>query len=310
MNIKHLATLPALAAIDRLSSFTGAAQELGISQAAVSMQIARMENDLNVMLVERTTRSVVLSAEGKRLIEAINRPLAEIELALNDVRNRQNSGLLTVEVLSSIASKWLIPRLKGFHEQNPDLTVSVTIQDNQTQTLGADVDVGIRIANTNVPGMHSEFLTSEAIFPVCAPDVARAFREDMEGTIKSVLFLDDKMALNDGSGCNWAEQWAAFGMDDTARRPSMVFDRADLAIEAAISGQGIALGRTFISLDDIQRHQLVTPFDKVTKLRWSYYLVCRASVIGWPKVIRFKKWLLQELHKSQKDSKLLNLWID
>ncbi len=312
MIAKHIGAILALEAIDRLSSFTGAAQELGISQSAVSMKIVRLERDLNVRLVERTTRSVILSAEGKLLVESSSRAINELELALAEVKNRQKIGTLTVEVLSSIASKWLIPRLGKFHQQNPDITIAVTIQDDQTEPLGADTDIAIRIANSTVSGLYSEYLTSETIFPVCSPDLERQNRgKSLQEALETVPLLDDKMAQEDGSGCNWADFISELGLKHPSRsHPQLMFGRADLAHQAAISGQGLAIGRTFISIDDVIKGHLTVPFDSAVRMKWSYYLVSRVSVSDWPKVIRFKAWLRQELRDSQEQAKRLKLWTD
>jgi len=310
MITRHIGTLLALQAIDRLSSFSAAAQELGISQSAVSMKIVRLERELKVRLVERTTRSVILSTEGKVLVEASSQAIADLESALAGIKNRQKVGTLTVEVLSSIATKWLIPRLGKFHEQNPDIRVIVMIQDDQTEPLGADADVAIRIANSSVSGLHSEFLTSESIFPVCAPELERQIADEpIQKVLETIALLDDRMALKDGSACNWTDWIDDLGIQRRAsRQPRMVFDRADLMLQAAISGQGIGIGRTFICVDDIASDRLIVPFDHLVRLKWSYYLVSRASVSGWPKVIRFRSWLKQEFDLSQEQAKVLGLW--
>ncbi len=312
MIAKHIGTLLALEAIDRHGSFTAAAQELGVSQSAVSMKIVRLERDLKVRLVERTTRSVVLSKEGKMLVQASKSAISELETALAEVQNLQKEGELTVEVLSSIASKWLIPHLGAFHKNNPGVTVNVTIQDDQTEPLGPDADLSIRIASSALAGVHSEFLTHEAVFPVCSPDLARKLDGlPLVEAVKTIPLLDDKMALEDGSSCNWREQFPDLEIPHHEQGGQhLIFDRADLMLQAAISGQGLAIGRTYVCLDEIERGNLVAPFGVTSRLKWGYYLVSRKSINDWPKFISFRGWLQDELQKFQKRSKALNIWYD
>ncbi|MCL6285686.1 LysR family transcriptional regulator [Ruegeria sp. 2012CJ41-6] len=312
MIAKHIGTLLALEAIDRHGSFTAAAHELGVSQSAVSMKIVRLERDLKVRLVERTTRSVILSKEGKMLVQSSRSAINELEVALAEVQKLQNEGVLTVEVLSSIASKWLIPHLGGFHKKNPDITVNVTIQDNQTEPLGADADVSLRIAKSALTGLHSEFLTYEAVFPVCSPELAHELRErPLSEAVKVAPLLDDRMALEDGSGCNWQDQFPELDIQSTNRcGQHLIFDRTDLALQAAISGQGLAIGRTFLCLDEIERGNLVAPFGVTSRLKWGYYLVSRKSISDWPKLMSFKTWLVDELQNLQERAKVLKIWYE
>ncbi|WP_170574539.1 LysR substrate-binding domain-containing protein [Ruegeria atlantica] len=309
---RHIATLLALEAIDRNGSFTAAAQELGVSQSSVSMKIVRLERDLKVRLVERTTRSVVLSQEGKMLVEASRSAIGELENALADVQNLQKEGVLVVEVLSSLASKWLIPRLGSFHSQNSDVTINVKVQDDQTEPLSADSDLSLRIASSAPPGIHSEFLTYEAVFPVCSPELAREFHGmSLSEAAKRVPLLDDRMALEDGSGCNWQEQFPSVAVPTEASGGQrLVFDRSDLALQAAVSGQGLAIGRTFLCLDEIESGALVAPFGVTSRLKWGYYLVSRKSLHDWPKFLRFRAWLMDELQKIHEQAKTLKIWYD
>jgi len=310
MIARHIGTLLALEAINRHSSFTAAAQELGISQSAVSMKIARLERELSVRLVERTTRSVVLSPEGQMLVDASRNAISELNAAIAKVQTVQKHGVLTVEVLSSIASKWLIPRLGDFHEKHPGITVRVTIQDDQSEALGPDADLSIRISSSAMAGFHSEFLTFESVFPVCSPELGR----ELEGlalaeAARRAPLLDDRMALEDGSGCNWRDQFKEVQMTDpSVSDRHLVFDRTDLALQAAISGQGIAIGRTFVSLDDLERGALVCPFGVTERLKWGYYLISRSSVSDWPKVTSFKTWLEEEIGAFKERSKSLKIW--
>jgi len=276
---KYIGTLIALEAIDRLSSFTAAAKELGVSQSAISMKVVRLEREMNMKLVQRTTRSVYLSPEGKTLVQLSSAAIKEIESVLVGFKHHQEEGALMVECLSSIASKWLIPRLGKFHKKCPDISVQITIQDDQSEPIGPNVDVAIRIASSPISGTYSHFLTPESFFPVCSPSLLHDISTlSICEALNAYSILEDRMALHDGSGCNWSNWMKEMGIDeDKIEKPPILFDRADLAHQAAIAGQGLAMGRAFISIDDINHGVLIAPFDQVKKLKWSYYFVSRAK---------------------------------
>ncbi len=119
------------------------------------------------------------------------------------------------------------------------------------------------------------------------------------------------MALEDGSGCNWRDLYPDLVIthNNNCGR-NLIFERADLALQAAICGQGLALGRTFICLDEIERGNLVAPFGIKTRMKWGYYLVSRKSIAEWPKFVTFKDWLFDELQKIHKRAKSLEIWYD
>lgn len=287
-----LNSLRAFESAARQLSFTKAADELAVTQSAVSHQVAALEEWAGVPLFKRQGRAMVLTEAAARFLPAVTVALDQIALAGRKLQAVDPThGWLTVAVMPSFAAKWLVPRLADFHEKNPDMDVWIATFEAQTGALGTDVDVAIRYGRGDWPGLTSVKIMSEELFPVCAPRVA--------DRLKSPHDLAGSTLLHDELREDWAMWFAAAGLSgvDPARGPG--FDDSGLLIQAAIEGLGVALGRSVLVKGDLEAGRLARPFDIAIPAEFAYYLVYPPDLEAAPKIEVFRHWLLSTARAMQ-----------
>lgn len=280
-----LNSLRAFESAARHLSFTRAADELAVTQSAVSHQVTALEEWAGVPLFKRQGRAMVLTEAAVKFLPAVSTALDQIALAGRKLQAVDPThGWLTVAVMPSFAAKWLVPRLADFHEKNPDMDVWIATFEDQTGALGSDIDVAIRYGRGDWPGLASVRIMSEELFPVCAPRLAASLNTPAD--------LAHATLLHDELREDWAMWFAAAGLTgvDTARGPG--FDDSGLLIQAAIEGLGVALGRSVLVKGDLDAGRLVRPFDVALAAEFAYYLVYPPDLESAPKIETFRTWLL------------------
>jgi LysR family glycine cleavage system transcriptional activator len=280
-----LNSLRAFESAARHLSFTKAADELAVTQSAVSHQVNALEEWAGVPLFKRQGRAMVLTEAAVKFLPAISTALDQIALAGRKLQAVDPThGWLTVAVMPSFAAKWLVPRLADFHEKNPEMDVWIATFEAQTGALGSDIDVAIRYGRGDWPGLASVRIMSEELFPVCAPRLAASLRTPAD--------LAHATLLHDELREDWAMWFAAAGLTgvDTARGPG--FDDSGLLIQAAIEGLGVALGRSVLVKGDLDAGRLVRPFDVALGAEFAYHLVYPPDLENAPKIEVFRNWLL------------------
>jgi len=280
-----LNSLRAFESAARHLSFTKAADELAVTQSAVSHQVNALEEWAGVPLFKRQGRAMVLTEAAVKFLPAVSTALDQIALAGRKLQAVDPThGWLTVAVMPSFAAKWLVPRLADFHEKNPDMDVWIATFEAQTGALGSDIDVAIRYGRGDWPGLASVRIMSEELFPVCAPRLAASLRTPAD--------LAHATLLHDELREDWGMWFAAAGLTgvDTARGPG--FDDSGLLIQAAIEGLGVALGRSVLVKGDLDASRLVRPFDVALAAGFAYYLVYPPDLENAPKIETFRTWLL------------------
>ena len=294
-----LADLRAFEAAARHLSFTRAAAELGVTQGAVSQRIRRLEDTLGRSLFERLTRALALTADGKALAAAIGDGLARIDdgLAAIDRQRRSPRGAatLTLSVAPGFAGRWLLPRLGRFRERHPEIEVRIEAEDRLANFTSDGVDLAIRCGLGAYPGLRSELLTADAVFPVCNVTVAErglplAQPEDLLGHV----LLHDTRTEQDGGGCTWQDWFRSAGLR-VQRLDGPRFSNAHLAIEAAVNGLGIALARAALVNDDLVEGRLVRPLRHAMPAPFSYYLVHSPKASAGSHLEAFVEWLRAEV---------------
>lgn len=280
-----LNSLRAFESAARQLSFTKAADELAVTQSAVSHQVAALEEWAGIPLFKRQGRAMVLTEAATRFLPAVSAALDQIALAGRKLQAVDPAhGWLTVAVMPSFAAKWLVPRLADFHEKNPDMDVWIATFEAQTGALGSDVDVAIRYGRGDWPGLTAVKILSEELFPVCAPKLA--------GQLKAPSDLVNATLLHDELREDWSMWFRAAGLTETdpARGPG--FDDSGLLIQAAIEGLGVALGRSVLVKGDLEAGRLVRPFDIAIPAESAFYLVYPPDLENAPKIEIFRKWLV------------------
>jgi len=296
-----LNAIRAFEAAARHLSFTKAAEELFVTQAAVSHQIKALEAALDVQLFRRFNRRLMLTDAGQAYLPPLREALDGIAAATDRLRAVERTGPLKVSVLPSFGAKWLLPRLFGFRERHPEIDVLVAASDKLVDFARDDVDIGIRYGQGRYPGLRVDLLMRDEIFPVCSPRLlegAHPLRRPAD--LKHHTLLHDQVAgtEDDPDWRLWLKTAGVEGID-AGRGPG--FSHASWVIEAAITGQGVALGRQSLAGDDIAAGHLVRPFGPSMPSTFVYSVVSLPEAADQPKVRLFREWLLEEGSAEQPD---------
>src|SRR2546430_12069045 len=280
--------LKAFEAAARSESFTRAAEELSVTQGAVSHQVKALEDTLGLKLFHRERQRLILTEAGRDYLAVIRDALDQIAVGTERLLQRQESGVLTISTSHDFAAKWLVNRLSRFSEKHPDVDLRVSATTHYVDFARDDVDIAIRHGDGNWPGLDVQRLYSERLFPVCSPRLV-AGRNRI--TKAADLLKFPLLRLEDAK--NWTRLLEAAGVKATVG-PGPVLNRASMLIDAAIDGQGIALARTALAAWDLINGRLVRPVDVSLKLSNTYWIVCPKVTSSVPKIATFRNWLLAE----------------
>jgi LysR family transcriptional regulator, glycine cleavage system transcriptional activator len=292
--------LRALEAAARHMSFSAAAEELCVTPAAVSHQIKALEKKIGLQLFVRRNRAVTLSPVGQRLAGPLTVLFADMGRLIADVTGGEQASL-EVSAMPSFAAKWLAPRLSRFSIRHPTCQVRLEGADRLIDFRRDRGDIGIRYGRGDYADVFVERLTDVAAFPVVSPAFARRHREALRtvGGLLHLPLLHDEASLIAAGLPNWSRWLEAAGIDYVPTAPGLVFESVHMAIEAALAGQGVALGLTPLVDDDLRMGRLVRPFQLALQSPFSFWLVCRRARanVGW--VRRFRDWIQSELAPSR-----------
>jgi LysR family glycine cleavage system transcriptional activator len=295
-SIRGFGALPSFAAAARFQSFTEAAAELGVTQAAVSHQIRELEEQLAVKLFHRTGRAVRLTASGEILKKAVDGAFEEIAQAMNQLKPTKPS--LRVTSSPSFASKWLVPRLDRFLEQVPDVDVFIDIQSRISELSNRGHHVAIIFGSDHFPSYHVDRLGDEYVVPVCSPVLVKGIKRQRnpKDLLRHTL-LDVDWHSQGATWPNWETWLDAADLKNLPHGRIVRFVHSALAIQAAIDGQGIALGDSTLIADDLAAGRLIKPFDLVLQgpPECAYFLIGRRGLEKDAIETRFRDWLLREI---------------
>ncbi len=294
--VRRLPSLNALRAFEaaaRHLSFTRAAEELHVTQAAISHQVKALEEHLGRKLFRRLNRALLLTDDGQAYLPSVSRAFTLLNDATSDLLTTQAPGPLTVSALPSFAARWLVPRLGRFRQIRPDIDLRIDPSAALSNFAGGDVDVGIRYGRGKYPGMRADWLMTEDIFPVCSPAL-------LEGPhpLQDPGDLEHQVLLHDDGHGDWRTWLLAAGADrvDATRGP--IFTDSSMLIQAAMAAQGVALARGVLAADELAAGRLVRPFTLSLPTEYAYYLVCPINTAEQPKIAAFRDWLLGEARRE------------
>lgn len=292
-----LAGLGTFAIAARHLSFTKAAQEMHLTQGAVSQQIRQLEEKLGLVLFTRYHRRLELTVAGARLAVQLNHSFNQINELVSELQEDETSNILTVSVMPSFATKWLIPRLGSLQEAYPDLQLRIQANDREVNFQRDRIDVAIVHSHVHSSKGHIVPLMKDKVFPVCSPALAelRSLTEPHQLSQMSLLNDDSEWRFS-SPYAEW-ERWLQLA-EAKGVKPSrgISFNRGDLAVQAAIAGQGVALGRTPLVMDDIQHGRLVMPFTPILDEGHVYLFVCPEMQRQREPVQQLLKWLVGECY--------------
>jgi DNA-binding transcriptional LysR family regulator len=288
-----LNSLVAFEASARHLSFTRAGQELLVSREAVSRQIRILESHLGVRLFRRLHRAVELTEDGEAFHTTVRRGLEGIAQAAAALQRRGQPAKITVTATVAIASCWLTPRLPKFRADHPDTEIRVMVSDAPPDLAAEGIDVGFRYGDGKWPGLRAVRLFEVESFPVCAPGYLEA-----ASAIAGPADLMGHTLLNLDGAPHAMEDWYWWLQGAGVRGPTSLqilgFDNYANVIQAALDGQGIALGFGGIIDDYLEAGELVQPLAAALSKGFAVYLIAPANAKLNPKARNFFDWVLAE----------------
>lgn len=268
-------------------SFKQAAEQLFVTQAAISQHIKTLETHLNVKLFIRGTRQVSLTEDGKRLIPYIQAGFDSFIKGITLLNEDANPDILNITVVESLSTRWLVPRLQFFQEQYPDIRVRLEPNNKVRDFAGSDMDLAIRFGKGSYSGLESRFLLEDKYVLVCHPSLLRSNVTPQD--LYQIPLLEENGPV---TGAAWQTFLAMYKLQDNQFKKILEVDDSTVTIiDAALAGQGFAMLRYNLIYQQIQRRQLVTLFDFSHPSTYSYYLVAPSQHFSKPKVQLFEKWL-------------------
>jgi LysR family glycine cleavage system transcriptional activator len=281
--------LKAFEAAARHESFTKAAQELGVTQGAVSHQVKALEIELGLRLFRREHQRLLITDAGRTYLDVVRDAFDRLAVGTDRLLQRQNAGVLTVSMSPNFATKWLVHRLGRFAEAYPNIDLRVAASMEHIDFAREDIDLAIRHGDGHWPGLKVTRLCAEQLFPVCSPKLTRgrkALRSPADLRFHTLLHVDNRR--------DWIKWLDAAGVKGVDLSRGAVFNQTSMAIDAAVDGQGIALARTALVSSDLIAGRLVRPFPLALDVSYSYWIVCPAPFADLPKISTFRDWLVAE----------------
>jgi LysR family glycine cleavage system transcriptional activator len=286
-----LNALRAFEAVAAHLSFTGAAQSLKVTTAAVSSHIKSLEEFLETPLFVRHSRSVRLTPQGARLLPGIQRGMGELTRAVEQLRQDRSSGLLNISLLGSFLQKWLLPRLGDFYQKYPEVDLRFNAIRELVDFMQTDFHAAVRYGTGDWPQLHAEKMLDDWVFPVTSPALLAKV-----GPIETLLDLGKYKRLHSASE-PWNDWLRRVGGDTTRMEGGPVLDDSASVLAAAEQGHGVALARWSLVAGDLASGRLVRPSSQSVRQRNSYYFVAPPHHFELPKVIRFRDWLREVCHQ-------------
>lgn len=291
-----LNSLKAFEAAARHLSFTRAAEELFVTQAAVSHQIKSLEEYLGLKLFRRRNRSLLLTEEGQSYFLDIKDIFTSLSEATDKVLERSEKGALTISLPPSFAIQWLVPRLADFNQQEPDIDVRIKAVDMEEGSLTEDVDVAIYYGRGNWPTLRADKLYQEYLIPLCAPSLLLGSKP-----LASLSDLAHHTLLHDTSRKDWKQFTKQNGLDAVNVNHGPVFSHSTMVLQAAAHGQGIALGNNVLAQPELDAGRLIAPFDEVLMTKNAFYVVCHEKQADMGRIATFRDWMLAKAQREQEE---------
>lgn len=291
---KLLPSTSALAAFDsvaRLGSFSAAAEELSLTQGAISRQIQTLEQQLGAVLFERTSRGVALTQAGATYARAIGSALGEIRAASLNVMTGVHSNMLNLAILPTFGTRWLLPRVPRFVANHPQITFNFATRIGVFDFDREGLDAAIHVGQPDWPGAECTYLMSETVAPVASPAFLAEHSISEPGDLARLPLLH--MASRPGAWRHWFEH-AGLGVPPA---PGMRFEQFSNVAQACMAGLGVALMPLFLIDTELRAGQLVIACDLPVKSASAYYLAVPQKKAGYEPVELFRDWLLAEVSR-------------
>ncbi|MEM7522479.1 MAG: LysR substrate-binding domain-containing protein [Pseudomonadota bacterium] len=285
-----LRSLEVFEAAARLSGFTAAGRELGITQSAVSRQISDLEAVIGVALFNRSGARVSTTPSGVRLAETLRVAFDDIRAAVGEAAGSES--VVTLSMLPSVAGKWFAPRLGQFVSDHPGIDLRVTASRHLVDFQGEGVDAAIRYGRGGWPGLFTRKLATETLRPVCTPAYAARIGLAAPADLARASLLHGDLPET------WATWFAAAGCAmDPPTGPRLGDDGA--LLQAALDHQGVALGRSLLIADDVAVGKLITPFETELPASHAYWFVRPEAREPGPALRAVERWVAAQFETGR-----------
>jgi DNA-binding transcriptional LysR family regulator len=290
------AALAAFDAVARLGSFSAAATELSLTQGAISRQIAILEDQLGVRLFHRNGRGVELTETGRTYAEGISDVVRKIRLLSLQAMSNAGENRLSLAILPTFGTRWLMPRIPDFVRRHPNITINFATRIQRFDFAAEGLDAAIHIGQPDWPGADCQFMMHEDVVPVGSPDF---LAKHPVPTPEALLHLPRiEMASRPGA---WEYWFSSLGIDVKQRQGGgMGFEQFSNVTQACIAGLGIALMPTFLIETELASRQLVKAYDHQVRSTSSYYLARPLAKVSYPPVVAFSNWLLEQVRDFER----------
>ncbi len=301
--LPSLNALRAFEAAARHLSFTKAAEELNVTQAAISHQVKSLEEQLGLRLFRRLNRRLLLTDAGQTYVSGLTVAFDGIAEATERTTAERSGGSLRISTLPSMAAKWLLPRLSRFRARHPEIDVLVSASHGLADFRRDDLHLAIRYGKGNYPGLETVPLMDDEIFVVCSPKLLQdgpPLRTPAD--LRHHTLLHDTSVEADRRDWRvWLERVGETGVDPD-RGPG--FSDSNLILEAVMAGEGVALTRRSLAADDLAAGRLVIPFGPIRPSTNRYYIAYPRANAELSKVRKFTQWLLDEVEADRAAGRL------
>lgn len=277
----------------RLGSFTRAAEELGISQPAVSHAIRRVETDLGIVLFNRRNKGVFLTKAGRYLAEQVVAGLAQIQKGMDDVRSMNEEHQVTIAVSTATATWWLLPRISRFKQLHPKIELRCVTTDRDLDLRREGIDLAITLGTLGPDAYQHWHFADEEVFPVCS---AKFLKKNAVHDVRSLakvplLTLEQRYRPR----VDWRQWFSGFGASMKKDQQTLHFNDYSIVLQAAIEGQGVALGWRHIVEPLIQQGLLVRPVEGALTTANPFYIIAPKDHDLRSDVKHLKNWLIAEM---------------
>jgi LysR family glycine cleavage system transcriptional activator len=284
-----LNSLRAFEAAARHVSFTRAADELAVTQAAVSHQVRGLEDWLQTKLFRRKTRKLELTRAGQRLLPSVTTALDSLASTIEEIAPRQDGRGLRVSLTPSFTSKWLVHRLGKFWQQHPEIDVSLESTMQVVDLLGGEADLAVRWGAGRWDGLESELLLGSSVVPVCSPKLLEA-----GPPLEKPEDLANHVLLAEGDYDEWSHWLRAAGVEGVDPTRARRVNDAVVLLDIAAAGEGVALGRVALIEEDLKHGRLVAPFEKAWEQEQGFFVVYPPGALKDERIKAFRDFLFAE----------------
>jgi LysR family glycine cleavage system transcriptional activator len=293
-DLPSLNAVRAFEAAARLSSFSRAADELSVTQSAVSRQIQKLEAELGQPLFARNGPHLKLTDQGREYYGVVQQGLGLIKRGTERLF-RQSAPVLTISATPSVITNWLVPRVGDFERSHPGTSLHLNSSTALVDfAVSMNIDVGIRFGKGRWPNVAADMLLDDVIFPVCRAEVARRLKRPAD-------LLGEHLMTENPSWDLWVDWFAAAGVPHARPKQVRLSDDFYVQLQATLLGRGVTLARGLLVADALRENRVVCPFPIAAASRLQYYVVCHPDRHGEPAIAALRAWLTEAARSTVAD---------